>query len=261
MSFEERYQAGNSLLHRLDPRLKVVVAFLLLVGILIMPERAWPAYPLLWALISSLVVAGEQSVWRLARLGGLALPFALAAATLPFTMPGQRMSVLGALTISLPGLIRFVAILLKSWLSVQVVFLLSMTTHFTELLWALGRLRVPQTLVDIIGFMYRYLYLLREEAERLLRARAARSATLPGRKSGGTLLWRAQVAGNMIGSLFLRSYERSERIYAAMLSRGYTGQMRVFDPPALSRKSLVYAAFPLIALMVIELLAVLLWSR
>ena len=60
----------------------------------------------------------------------------------------------------------------------------------------------------------------------MLRARAARSATSPGASSGGTLLWRARTTGNMVGSLFLRSYERSERIYAAMQARGFDGSFR-----------------------------------
>ncbi|MFN8563911.1 MAG: energy-coupling factor transporter transmembrane component T [Anaerolineae bacterium] len=87
-----------------------------------------------------------------------------------------------------------------------------------------------------------------------MRARSARSASLPGRKSGGSPLWRARSAGGMVGSLFLRSYERSERVYAAMLARGYDGRMRVLSPPPLSRASLVSGAIPLLALCLIEML-------
>ena len=255
---QERYEVGDGFLHRLDARVKVVVVLLLILGILATPERAWFAYPLLWALLGSLAAASHISAWRLARLGGLALPFVLAALALPFTMPGRPVVAFAGLTISDAGLARFLSILLKSWLSVQAALLLSITTPFTDLLWAFASLRVPETLIAIVGFMYRYLYTLSDEAERLMRARAARSATVSGRKAGGSLIWRARSAGGMVGSLFLRSYERSERVYAAMLSRGYDGRAHILNPPRLSWTSVAYGAIPLAALLLIEALA--LWG-
>ncbi len=252
---QERYEAGDSRLHRLDARVKVVVSLLLILGILLTPERALIAYPLLWALIAGLAAAGSVGVGRLARLGSLALPFVLTAVALPFTLPGHPVAVLGGLTVSDAGLLRFASILLKSWLSVQVALLLALTTPFTDLLWAFGSLRLPETLIAIIGFMYRYLYTLGDEAQRLIRARSARSATLPGHKSGGSLIWRARSAGGMVGSLFLRSYERSERVYAAMLSRGYDGRLLRLDPPPLSRAAILSGSLPLLLLVGIELLA------
>jgi cobalt/nickel transport system permease protein len=78
--------------------------------------------------------------------------------------------------------------------------------------------------------MYRYLFVLVDEVTRLLRARAARSAQLPGRKGGRTLAWRAGVAGGMAGQLFIRSLERSDRVYQAMLARGYQGTLLTMNP-------------------------------
>jgi cobalt/nickel transport system permease protein len=69
-----------------------------------------------------------------------------------------------------------------------------------------------------------------DEVARLLRARSARSAQLPGRKGGGTLAWRAGVAGQMAGQLFIRSLERSDRVYQAMLARGYRGALLTMNP-------------------------------
>ncbi|HVO68444.1 MAG TPA: cobalt ECF transporter T component CbiQ [Aggregatilineaceae bacterium] len=260
-AFRERYQAGDSLLHQLDPRVKVVMILVLITGIVLTPERAWPAYPLLWALIGALAAVGRLGVRRVARMGGLALPFTLAAATLLFTLPGRPVVTVLGLTISDAGLARFLSIVLKSWLAVQSALILSMTTSFTDLLWAFSSLRVPRVLVAIISFMYRYLFTLQDEAQRLMRARAARSGTVTGRKSGGGLVWRARVAGHMVGSLFLRSYERSERVYAAMLARGYTGQMRMISPPPLTIGAIGQGAIPILALALIEALAVLWWRR
>jgi cobalt/nickel transport system permease protein len=256
----ERFQPGDSPIHQFDPRVKVVVALILIVGVTVTPYHAWPAYPALWALIGTLAVLANISVWRLARLAGIALPFALAALPLIFTVPGGALVSVAGITISAAGLARFGAILIKSWLSVQIALLLAMTTPFADLLWALGSLRVPGTLVTVISFMYRYLFTLREEAERLIRARTARSASRAGYSSGGSLIWRAQVAGGMIGSLFLRSYERSERVYAAMLARGYTGQMRILTPAALSRRAVILGAIPPVILALIEFAAVVWWK-
>lgn len=258
---QERYEAGISPIHRADPRVKVVVAVLLIIGIVLTPVGAWPAYPLIWALVGLLAVFGQIGTLRLARLGGVALPFTLAAVTLLFTVPGRPLVTAMGLTVSDAGLARFVSIVIKSWLAVQVTLLLSITTHFSDLLWALSSLRVPQTLITIVSFMYRYLFTLQEEAQRLLRARSARSASSPGHRAGGSLLWRAQVAGGMVGNLFLRSYQRSERVYVAMLSRGFHGQMQTQGHPPLRRAEVLRGAVPVLALLLIEACAIFLWSR
>ncbi len=86
------------------------------------------------------------------------------------------------------------------------------------LLHVLRHLRVPPLLVAVIGLMVRYLTVLSDAALRLMRARDARSVG-----SGGSLLWRVQVTGNMVGQLFLRSYDRSQRVYQALLARGFDG--------------------------------------
>jgi cobalt/nickel transport system permease protein len=96
-------------------------------------------------------------------------------------------------------------------------------------------------LVAMFGLMWRYLFILADEALRLMRARAARSgAPEPGRgrrpaRSGGSLAWRARVTGGMAGNLFLRAFERSERIFIAMLSRGYDGEVRTLALTPLAR--------------------------
>jgi len=126
--------------------------------------------------------------------------------------------------------IKFISILLRSWLSVQVAILLVAVTRFPDMIHAFEHLRVPGILTTIVAFLYRYLFVLTDEVMRLLRARQSRSAASPGQRSGRSVLWRAKVTGGMAGQLFLRSYERSDRIYNAMLARGYTGQLRTLNP-------------------------------
>ena len=108
--------------------------------------------------------------------------------------------------------------------------------HNTYLLHALRHLKVPAILVAILAFMYRYLFVLVDEAGRLMRARAARSAQLPGQPGGRSLAWRATVAGSMVGQLFGRSVARSDRVYQAMLARGYQGELLTMNPHHMRRQ-------------------------
>lgn len=239
------HRAGNSPIHRLDPRVKVALALLLILTVSLTPFAAFGTYAVLWAVVMVAVLLARVGPGYVVRRSVVALPFALAAVTLPFTVPGEPWAVLpilGGWTISVEGTVRFASILIKSWISVQVAILLVTVTSFPDLLWSLRALRVPQPLIAIVGFMYRYLFVLSDEVLRMLRARSARSATLPGRRSGGSLWWRAKVAGRMAGSLMIRSLERSERIYSAMLARGYRGEMQVLAPPRLDRADFMVLA-------------------
>ena len=246
----DRFRSGESLIHRLDPRVKVVVTVLFIVSNVLLPDGAWSAFVLAWGLILVTSVLAELGVGYAFKRSFVALPFALAAVTAVFAIPGRPLAAwtLGPwdLVVTDAGLIRFVSIVIRSWLSVQMAILLTATTQFPDLMHALRHLRVPQLIVAIVSFMYRYLFVLSDEAMRLLRAREARSARLAEGGGGGSILWRAQVAGNMAGQLFLRSYERSDRIYNAMLARGYTGTYLTLNPHVMRSHDWLIGAVALI---------------
>ncbi len=239
----DRYHHGHSALHRLDPRLKVVLTVGFIVCNVALLDGAWLAFALAWLMILAVnALAGLGWDFTLRR-SFIALPFALAAISAIFSTPGNPLSsfiFLGVnLTVTDLGLLRFFSILVRSWLSVQAAILLVTVTPFPDLVHALEHLRVPKIITAIIAFLYRYLFVLTDEVLRLLRARQSRSAAsaaaAAGSRSGGSVMWRAKVTGNMVGQLFLRSYERSDRIYNAMLARGYQGQMRTLHPHNLTR--------------------------
>lgn len=247
----DQHRAGDSPIHRLDPRVKVLLAVLFILTVSLTPFAAFGAYAALWAVVMATVLLARIEPGYLLRRSAVAFPFALAAVTLPFTIPGEpllRLPIWGGLTLSVEGTLRFASILIKSWISVQMAIILVTVTSFPDLLWGLRALRVPQPLIAIVGFMYRYLFVLADEVLRMLRARSARSATAPGRRSGGTLWWRGKVAGRMAGSLMIRSLERSERIYSAMLARGYRGEMQLLAPPHLQRSDVMVLAGALVLL-------------
>jgi cobalt/nickel transport system permease protein len=220
--------------------------------ITLLPIGAWLALALvLGALVVGSTVAGIGPL-RLVRGAFVALPFMLIALPLVFTRPGDPLGSVDLgplrLTASGEGLRAFATIAAKSWLSVQVALLLAYTTPFHDLLDAMRELRLPRILIAIIGFMYRYLAVIGDEAHRLMRARASRSAAVAGARAGGSVAWRARVTGHMVGSLFLRSYERSERIYAAMLARGFDGTFRHLGLRAIGRGEWLALALMLAAL-------------
>jgi cobalt/nickel transport system permease protein len=195
----------------------------------LLPNGSYAALAVAWAALALLSASAGLGPFRLPKRALLAAPFLLTALPLVFTRPEQPLGTIPlgplVLTVSGEGLRMFATIALKSWISVQAALLLTFTTPFHDLVDALRLLRLPAIMVSTISFMYRYLAVLADEAGRLVRARASRAA-LPARGGGGSIRWRAGVVGGMVGTLFLRSYERSERIYAAMQARGFEGQLR-----------------------------------
>ncbi len=230
----DRYQPGKSLLHRLDPRVKVLITVGFILSNALLPDGAWLSFGLTWGFLLLANMLSTLGVSFTFRRSFIALPFALAAVTVLFIRQGHPLTsfhfLIWNLTITDSGLIRFVSIVIRSWLSVQMAILLVTVTQFPDLIHAFEHLHVPKILTTIVAFLYRYLFVLSDEALRLMRARQARSAAASGRKAGGSFIWQARVTGHMAGQLFLRSYERSDRIYNAMLARGYTGNLRTLNP-------------------------------
>jgi cobalt/nickel transport system permease protein len=131
----------------------------------------------------------------------------------PFIVLAAAMFALGA------GWERAVSAALKGFCCLTLIVTLSLATPIPQLLWALRRLGAPSVVNMISGLMLRYIDMLQEEFSRMQRARLSRC----GRPVGG--LWLFQSHGAMIGTLLLRSWERADRIHAAMISRGFSGLM------------------------------------
>ncbi|MBI5822682.1 MAG: cobalt ECF transporter T component CbiQ [Chloroflexi bacterium] len=254
----DRYHEKASFLHRLDPRVKALVTVIYIVSNALLPDGAWLAFVGAWIFLIAANLLSQLGTGYTFKRSIIALPFALIAITVLFSMPGKPLSSFFFLawnfTITDMGLLRFVSILIRSWLSVQMAILLVAVTRFPDLIHALEHLRVPAILTTIIAFLYRYLFVLTDEVFRLLRARESRSAAEAGNRSGGGVLWRAKVAGNMAGQLFLRSYERSDRIYNAMLSRGYSGHLYTLNPHEMKPGDYYVTAFAIAVIFIVQLI-------
>ncbi len=212
---------GDSPVHRLPAHTKVValIAFALLV--VATPAGAWPAFAAHAALLGAAVLAARVPWGVVARRSLVEVPFVLFALLLPFVATGPRV-ILGPFALSEAGLTGAGTLLARVSLGVVAAILLAATTEPRALLVGLERLRLPASLVAIAAFMVRYLHLLVDAAHRQRLARACR-----GGRAGGL----AAAAGGT-ATLFLRAYERGERVQQAMVARGYAGRMPLGDDVA-----------------------------
>ncbi len=264
------HRSLESPVHALDGRVKFILTVAFILTASLTPYAAWPVYILLLATMLSVEILSRLGVGYVQRRASLALPFVLAALPLVFSIQGTDLFSLRlgswTPTASLEGLERFLSVGLKSWLSIQAAIVLTSSTSFPDLLQAMRAVRLPRLLVAMFGLMWRYLFVLADEALRLMRARAARSgrpalsAGRASRRPMPPLAWRARVAGGMAGNLFLRAFDRSDRIYGAMLSRGYDGEVRSLPISRLSPSAWLTLAGGLSLLAFLLSLGALFWG-
>ncbi|MBQ0989072.1 cobalt ECF transporter T component CbiQ [Micromonospora noduli] len=236
------YRESDSPVHRLPPEVKIVAMVVFTLAVVATPREAfWAfgAYAVLVAAVAALARVGPR--WLLSR-ALIELPFVLFAVALPFLGSGDRVEVLG-LRLSEDGLHGAWNILAKGTLGVLASLLLAATTTTRDLIVGLDRLHCPQVLTQIATFMLRYLDVLVGEARRMRVARISRG-------DDPRFLWQLRGFAAGIGALFLRAFERGERVYLAMLSRGYTGRMPAVwqgEGAASAGQWLVAATVPVLA--------------
>jgi cobalt/nickel transport system permease protein len=181
------------------------------------PREAFWAYGVYAALIAGLTLTARVPPLTLVRRLAIEVPFLLFVVTLPFLARGERVDV-GGLNLSLEGLWAAWNILVKATLGAATMMLLASTTPISEILLGLQKLRVPRPLVAIAGFMIRYSDVIASEMRRMKMGREARGYD-------PRFLWQARALASTVGTLFIRSYERGERVHLAMMARGYEGGM------------------------------------
>lgn len=218
-AFLDKYSDLESPLRRLDPRVKLLGFLALIVVCVTTPSHLYWAFAAYLGLELALVALSRLPLKHVLGRMLIVLPFIMVvAAFLPFFKKGGGSYNLGPLTVSDHGLNVLWNVAAKSTISVLAVVLLSSTTPFPDLLRAMEKMRAPHVLTTVLNFTYRYVFVIVDEMQRMRRARDSRGWR-------GRWLWEARVIGHMIATLFLRSYERGERVYAAMLARGYRGEV------------------------------------
>ena len=223
-SFIDQYSDLDSFIHRLDPRTKFITSLTFIVAVVLTPPSNWRVFAFYFCLIAALLVISKLPPLHVLKRSLVIFPFVLMIAIfIPFFKEGEVAGSyniwLWQVSVTYSGLLILANVVVKAWLSILSLILLSSTTKLADLLKGLKQLGVPQVMILILSFMYRYIFVLVDEVMRMRQARDSRNF-------GGSRLHQLKTIGNMIGTLFIRSYERGERVYAAMLSRGFDGEVR-----------------------------------
>ncbi len=231
---ERLYVHGHTPLHLMAPEAKIAaLAGFVLVVVCTPVQQIWAFLAYAALVLSCARVAQLPARVILPRMA-VELPFVLFAVLMPFFGPPPTTTVLG-LHLSVAGLWAAWGILAKATLGVLGAVVLAATTPARDLIAGLRALRVPAPLVQIASFMLRYLHVVGDEQRRMAIARESR-----GFEATGPRAW--PVLAQSAGALFIRSYERGERVHLAMLSRGYDGALPVLDDRAASRRDWALAA-------------------
>ncbi|MFE7743041.1 cobalt ECF transporter T component CbiQ [Nocardia sp. NPDC057455] len=232
---------GSSPVHRTPAEVKIVCAVISVCAVVATPrEMFWPF---------ACYAAGLFVVWRVAQIPLrwiaprllIELPFVVLAVLLPFAAGEPRTTIFG-LSLSTTGLYAAWGIVAKGAIGVGISLTVAATTSVRELPGGLSRLHVPAMIVTIVVLMLRYVDLIADEAERMRVARISRGddpRTL--RQIGAT--------ARGVGSLFLRSYERGERVHMSMLSRGFTGTVTDFGTTPASGRQWILSCAPVSAVL------------
>jgi cobalt/nickel transport system permease protein len=208
---------GHSVIHRLPAHVKLLALLGFMLTVVATPREWYPVFAGYLAVLLVVIAVSQVPPAYIARRMVIEVPFVVFAVLMPFIATGPRTEVLG-LTVSEPGLLAAWGLLAKGTLGVIASLTLAATTEPRDLLAGLEKLRFPNQLVQIMGFMMRYLDVVAEEMRRMRIARESR-----GFQARNVRHW--PVIARSAGALFIRSYERGERVHLAMMSRGYTGTM------------------------------------
>jgi cobalt/nickel transport system permease protein len=261
----EQFAHLISPIHNLDARVKIIAFFsLIIAAVLTSPDNLARFTAFIVTLGYLFLISGIPLKYALIR-STIIFPFVILVALFaPFLPTGAISSYnLGFLSLNKNGLIVLWNVAIKSWISVLTIILLHSTTPFPKLLKAFQQLKVPTIFISLLTFLYRFMWLLSEEARRMKRAKDARTSQASVKKERGLVgikshfnywFWQLQVIGNMIGSLFIRTYERAERVYAAMLARGYTGTVPLPEGTKFDLRDLLFATLFLVTFITIILL-------
>ncbi|MFI6320898.1 cobalt ECF transporter T component CbiQ [Nonomuraea sp. NPDC050556] len=238
------FQPGDTVVHRLPPQCKLVAVAAFAIVVVATPRAAFWAFGAYLAILGCVAILARVPLAGILRRMVIELPFVVFALVIPFIGLGERTEFLGV-SLSVAGLWAGWNILAKATLGVIASILLASTTEPRAMLLGAQRLRLPALLVQIATFMLRYMDVIVDEMRRMRVARESRGFVARD-------LRQAPVIARSAGALFIRSYERGERVHLAMLSRGYSGQMPIMGEISASAKQWATAgALPVLALAVL----------
>lgn len=239
----DKFAYQDSIIHRIDPRVKFVSVIIFTIAVISLPKTAvsilacfaiWP--------FAMIVLAGIPISYVLKQII-IVSPFILMLALTSIyydTTPATR--AFGPFTFTVRvGVLRCISIILKFSITIAALMSLICTTKFNILLNGLGKMGMPKILIIQLGLIYRYIFMLIDKVQQILRARNIRRLRNLGFKK------ELKVAGSMVGSLFISSLETSSRVNMAMEARGFEGDFKTISHLQISSKDyifgLIFAAY------------------
>ena len=222
--FFDHHREGNSLLHQFDPRFKLAMMGIFILVVVLIPAKQsrlflyYSLVPLFLAIISKISIFHYLSkilkIYPMILLISVFIPF--------FSIGSDLLFQWGFLKVYKSGLEKFLIINIKAFLAITMSVIMTTTTDISRLLKAMEKLKIPTITISIVAFMYRYIFLLIDEVEKMILAFQSRYLKL-------TFLQRLKIFAQIIGILFIRTFERGERIYLAMESRGFRGEIHTLN--------------------------------
>jgi cobalt/nickel transport system permease protein len=219
-SFIDRYALLDSPLHLLEPRTKLLSFAALILSTLCIPASGGILYFIYFFAIAILMGISQIPLVFILGRTFVILPFI----------------VLAGLAAPWKGFSGLACLFIRAILCLILLIILTNTTRFAELLRGMKKLGCPQILVINLSFLYRYLFVLTEEAQRMKQARDCR------RVGRARFKEECKILSSMLGTLLIRSFERAERMHSAMLSRGFSGDFQVVSPRRFTWRDLVFLA-------------------
>ena len=204
---ERFYVHRHSPIHSLAPHAKILAILGLLVIVVATPIQNYIAFIAYFSLVIALVLIAKLPIWQSLKRTTIEIPFIFFAILMPFVSPDKEAAKIAA-----------ISIIAKATIGTLLAIILSGTTPAREILRGFETLKMPALIVQIASFMLRYLNVINDEMERMTVARASR-----GFEPKGIRDWKFLAAA--AGALFIRSYERGERVHLSMISRGYDGKL------------------------------------
>ena len=204
---------GHSRVHRAPAHLKILVLVGFMLTVVATPREWYPVFGGYLLLLLAVIALSRVPYVYLAKRMVIEVPFLVFAVLMPFVATGPEVEVLG-LSLSEPGLLAAWGLVAKGSLGVLASLTLAATTEPADVLEGLGRLRMPALIVQIMGFMIRYLDVVTADLGRMVTAMRSRGVDPRSPRHWPAL-------ARTLGALFVRSYERGERVHLAMLSRGH----------------------------------------
>ena len=238
--------------HLLPSHLKILAVLAFISVSVSTPITRWPAFIVFFLLLVATAYASKIPLLLLFKRALIEIPFIFFAILMPFFGTGEKFEIAG-IELYREGLLAGTSIVVKGTLGVLAAVILSTTTTAREILRGLERLKLPAVMVQIASFMLRYVNVISDEMERMKVARESRGFIATGIKH-----WK--VIATSAAALFIRSYERGERVHLAMLSRGFDGNLPTLVTDTVTKQHWISAlSVPVLALIFSLLFLVIGW--